>query len=129
MSGWFTTLVDCRLCKDGELIQEYLVISDETGKILNRTGYIGGEIADLNDGIVAPGFLELHTNGVNGFHYTHFEDEVGYTQKLEKAAQYYVTQGVTGFWATIPTVSADEFQQVSEDPAPRRNGRVIDIDP
>ncbi|KAH7090453.1 hypothetical protein FB567DRAFT_626431 [Paraphoma chrysanthemicola] len=112
MSGWFTLFTNCRYILNGELVEDHLVISDETGLILKREGYIGGEAIDLEDSIIAPGFLELHTNGANGFHFTHFDDEKGYSKKVDDIARYYATQGVTGFYATIPTVQSDEFQKI-----------------
>lgn len=113
MSGWFTLFTNCRYVLNGELVEDHLVISDETGLILKREGYIGGEAVDLDDNIIAPGFLELHTNGANGFHFTHFNNDKLYTKKVDHIARYYATQGVTGFWATLPTVEAEEFQKVS----------------
>ncbi|OJD33352.1 n-acetylglucosamine-6-phosphate deacetylase [Diplodia corticola] len=115
----FTLFTNGSYCLGGELVDDHLVISEETGRILKRTGYIGGEIVDLEGNIVAPGFLELHTNGVNGFHFTHFEDEPQYQRKLEETAEHYVSQGVTGFWATIPTVSPDTFQKILPSLKPR----------
>lgn len=111
MSGWFTLFTNCRYVLNGELVEDHIVISDETGLILKREGYIGGEAIDLEDAIIAPGFLELHTNGANGFHFTHFEDKTSYENKIDHLARYYATQGVTGFWATLPTIQADEFQK------------------
>ena len=96
----------------GELVSDQLVVSEDTGLILPRTGYIGGDAVDLEEGIIAPGLLELQTNGLLGFHFTHFENEQQYAAEVDKAAKYLVTQGVTGFWATVPTVSSDEFKQV-----------------
>ncbi|PSN68984.1 Metallo-dependent hydrolase [Corynespora cassiicola Philippines] len=119
MSGWFTLFTNCRYVLNGELIEDHLVISDETGLILKREGYIGGEAVDLDDNIIAPGFLELHTNGANGFHFTHFDDEKSYGNKVDDIAKYYATQGVTGFWATIPTVKGEEFQKILPSLAPR----------
>ncbi|KAI8934641.1 hypothetical protein NX059_008334 [Plenodomus lindquistii] len=119
MSGWFTLFTNCRYVLNGELVEDHLVISDETGLILKREGYIGGEAIDLEDNIIAPGFLELHTNGANGFHFTHFEDENSYSMKVDDIARYYATQGVTGFWATIPTVKDEEFQKILPSLAPR----------
>ncbi|KAJ6191725.1 hypothetical protein J3E72DRAFT_416396 [Bipolaris maydis] len=95
MSGWFTLFTNCRYVLNGELVEDHLVISDETGFILKREGYIGGEAIDLEDAIIAPGFLELHTNGTMA------------------------TQGVTGFWATLPTIQADEFQKILPSLTPR----------
>lgn len=113
MSGWFTLFTNCRYVLNGELIEDHLVISDETGLILKRDGYIGGEAIDLEDSIIAPGFLELNTNGANGFHFTHWDDEQSYSKKVDDLASYYATQGVTGFWATVPTVESEKFHKVS----------------
>jgi N-acetylglucosamine-6-phosphate deacetylase len=112
MSGWFTSFLNCRLCVGGKLVQDQLVVSDDTGLILPRTGYIGGDAVDLEEAIIAPGLLELHTNGLLGFHFTHFHDEKDYAAQIDNAAKFLVTQGVTGFWATIPTVSSDEYKKV-----------------
>ena len=112
MSGWFTSFLNCRLCVDGQLVEDQLVVSDDSGLILPRTGYIGGDAVDLEEGIIAPGLLELHTNGLLGFHFTHFTNEQEYAAQIDKAAKFLVTQGVTGFWATVPTVSSDEYKKV-----------------
>lgn len=112
MSGWFTTFLNCRLCIGGKLIADQMVVSDDTGLILPRTGYIGGDAVDLEDGIIAPGFLELQTNGLLGFHFTHFANEQQYAAEIDKAAKYFVSQGVTGFWGTVATVSSEDFQKV-----------------
>lgn len=112
MSGWFTLFTNARYVLGGELVSDHLVISDETGLILKREGYIGGEAVDLDDNIIAPGFLELHTNGVKGFHFTQFEDAESYARKVDHVGKHYATQGVTGFWATLPTVKKEEFQKV-----------------
>jgi N-acetylglucosamine-6-phosphate deacetylase len=112
MSGSFTLFTNCRYCLHGELVDDHVIISEKTGLILKRSGYIGGDVIDLEGNILAPGLLELQTNGVNGFHFTHFENEKQYEEKLAETARYYATQGVTGFWATIPTVAANEFKRV-----------------
>jgi len=113
----FTTITNCRLCKNGQLTEgERLIFSEDNGAFLQETGYIGGEIIDLDDGIIAPGFLELHTNGVNGFHFTHFESEEQYVRKLEETARFYLSQGVTGFWVTIPTVEKEVYMKVNLPP-------------
>jgi N-acetylglucosamine-6-phosphate deacetylase len=113
MPGFFTTFTNCRLCIGGELVEgERLVVSTDNGKILESTGFIGGEIVDLDDAIIAPGFLELQANGVNGFHFSDCDDKEQYQLKLEGTAEFYPTQGITGFWATIPTTSAESYQKV-----------------
>ncbi|KIW06508.1 N-acetylglucosamine-6-phosphate deacetylase [Verruconis gallopava] len=113
MPGLFTTFTNCRLCIGGELVEgERLVVSTDEGKILESTGFIGGEIVDLDDAIIAPGFLELQTNGVNGFHFSTFEDNEQYALKLQEAASFYPSQGITGFWATIPTTTSERYQKI-----------------
>lgn len=105
--------MNCRLCRGGEIVEgDQLVVSDDTGDILYRTGYIGGDAVDLEDGIIAPGFIELQTNGMRGFHFTHFNDGPSYAAKLEDVAKYLPTQGVTSFYATVPTVSSSDFKRV-----------------
>ncbi|KAF2497422.1 Metallo-dependent hydrolase [Lophium mytilinum] len=118
-AGWFTTFTNCRYVLNGELVSDHLVISDELGTILRREGYIGGECVDLEDTIIAPGFLELQTNGVNGFHFTQFEDEASYEKKLESTAKYYIQEGVTGWWATVPTVGEAVFKKILPSLSPR----------
>nr|POE83354.1 n-acetylglucosamine-6-phosphate deacetylase [Quercus suber] len=113
MSGWFTSFFNARLCRNGEIVEgEQLVVSDDTGEILYSTGYIGGDAVDLEDMIIAPGFLELQTNGLRGFHFTQFDDPQSYAKKIDEVAAYLPSTGVTGFYATIPTVSSEEFKQI-----------------
>ncbi|KAK4954781.1 hypothetical protein LTR28_006165 [Elasticomyces elasticus] len=131
MSGWFTTFLNCRLCIDGQLVEDQFVVSDDTGLILPRTGYIGGDAVDLEGGIIAPGFLELQTNGLLGFHFTHSDGNDGgkerYGREVEKVAKYLVTQGVTGFWATVPTVSVEGFKKILPSLAPREIPRCASL--
>jgi len=112
----FTTFVNFRLLRDGQLHEGLqLVVSPETGLVLHRTGYIGGDIVDLDDAIVAPGFLELQMNGWGGLHFTQLgemsEDER--EERLRGVAQQMVKRGVTGWWATVPTVGKEEWMKVS----------------
>lgn len=118
-----TSLLNCRLCISGQLIEgKRLIVSEDNGLILQETGFIGGDAVDLDDGIIAPGFLELQTNGVNGFHFTMWDKEaqnagredagVWYEERLRDTARWYVSKGVTGFWATVPTVERSLYSKV-----------------
>ncbi|KAF1991393.1 carbohydrate esterase family 9 protein [Aulographum hederae CBS 113979] len=122
-----TKFVNCSLCIEGKLEETPLVVSADTGLILESTDEDGGDVGDLKGAIIAPGFLELQTNGVNGFHFTHFESSEQYERKLEETARYYASVGVTGFWATIPTVSSEEFQKILPhlSPRPFPNGATL----
>lgn len=112
-----TAFTNCRLCLHGQLLPDScFTISNDTGMIIGRTQNVpiqADRYIDLQNRIVAPGFLELQTNGLRGFHFTHFDDEESYGKKIEEVATYLPSQGVTGFYATIPTVKSEEFKKVS----------------
>ena len=110
-----TIFHDCRLCIDGQLVRQDLIVSSN-GNIVSKVddGPILGR--DMKGSIIAPGYLELHTNGVNGFHFTmlDYSDTRGtvYQQRLAQAAKWYMAKGVTGFWATMPTVESALYKKV-----------------
>ncbi|KAK3711370.1 hypothetical protein LTR37_009750 [Vermiconidia calcicola] len=136
-----TVFTNCRLCLHGSLTPHNtaLVVSNATGKIqevMHNTLSLplgdsdserGVEIIDLDNAILAPGFLELQTNGMRGFHFTHLQDEASYAAKIEKVARYLPSQGVTGFWTTIPTVESGEFKKILPSLYPREitNGATL----
>lgn len=113
MAGNVIAFRNCRLCRQGKLIEgESLIYSTTTGVILDASSLGDAQIVDLNNLIVSPGFIELQTNGLRGFHFTHFEDKQAYDRNIDDVARYLTQTGVTGFYATIPTVRRDEFQKV-----------------
>jgi len=112
-----TVFINAQLCIDGQLVNgKTLTISDgeiasiESGTLATDTS--SEEVVDLEGLILSPGFIEIQTNGLRGFHFTHFDDEESYSQKLEEVARYLPQTGVTGFYPTIPTVHSDEFKKV-----------------
>lgn len=113
MSSKIIAFTNARLCVGGQLVDRPLTISTESGAILSDDEGQDGATVDLKGAIVAPGLIELQTNGMRGFHFTHFEDEQSYAKKLDDVAQYLPSTGVTSFYATIPTVSSDEFKKVA----------------
>ncbi|PPJ54146.1 hypothetical protein CBER1_01050 [Cercospora berteroae] len=123
-----TTFLNAKLCRNGELVDnEKFVVSTETGKILSSAGHHGGSIIDLEGAILAPGYLELQTNGVKGFHFTNFENEAQYAEKLDEAARFLASTGVTGFYPTIPTVPVQHYHKLLPSLQPRtvKNGASI----
>lgn len=115
-SGNTTAFTNCRICIAGKLAEDgRFVVSSDTGKIVDVGSSNAGDAVDaidLGGAIVAPGFLELQTNGMRGFHFTHFEHAQSYAQKIDDVAGYLPSTGCTGFYATIPTVSSEDFKKV-----------------
>lgn len=62
--------------------------------------------------IVAPGLIELQTNGLCGIHFTSLTED-DYEASLEKVSIEMAKNGVTGWYATIPTVEGARWKQVS----------------
>jgi N-acetylglucosamine-6-phosphate deacetylase len=113
MGNLFTTFTNCRLCINGEILEgERLVVSQDDGLILKSTGYIGGEIIDLDDAIVAPGLLDLHADGLGSCHFSDLESPAQLRARLETVARQYPSQGVTSFWATVPTIEEHRYEKV-----------------
>jgi N-acetylglucosamine-6-phosphate deacetylase len=107
---------NCQLCIAGELIPGDLYFSPSTGLITPNYYYRteGVERIDLGGRIVAPGFLELQTPGRDGVTFSELGrgDAEADVRKLETVARAMVTSGVTGWWATVPTVRADRWKEV-----------------
>ena len=109
---------NCQICLNGELIPADLYFSPETGVITPNYYYRsdGIEKIDLGGAIVAPGFLDLQTNGLNGAHFTTLgrsgaEDDA---EKLRSVAEKQLQSGVTAWWATLPTVGQSRWNEVGE---------------
>lgn len=109
-----TIFENCRVCRDGRLVEsERLAVSNDTGLLVDEVPLSSSEnTIDLGGAIIAPGLIELQTNGMRGFHFTHFDDRESYAQKLFEVASYLPSTGCTAFYATIPTVSSDDFRKV-----------------
>ncbi|KAK4944979.1 hypothetical protein LTR10_015656 [Elasticomyces elasticus] len=116
-----TIFLNARLCIDGQLVSgKTLTVSDGIITSIEDTSTVDNhEAIDLNGAILSPGFLELQTNGLRGFHFTHFDDKATYSKKLEEVARYLPQTGVTGFYPTIPTVHSDEFKRILPSLKPR----------
>ncbi|KAB8338831.1 hypothetical protein FH972_021775 [Carpinus fangiana] len=107
-----TTFSNCRVCKDGELVDESFVVNSETGLLLKRGTYTGGEIIDLGEAIVAPGFIEIQTNGMLGFHFSNFNNADQYRNDLSKVQRYLPSTGVTSFYPTLSTVPGELYSKI-----------------
>lgn len=108
---------NCLLCVSGELVAQDLYFSSEQGTITPNYYYRqeGVERIDLGGRVVAPGYLDLQTNGMNGVHFTQLAtDEAGEgdEQKLAAVSKMEASHGVTAWWATVPTVDVHRWKQV-----------------
>jgi N-acetylglucosamine-6-phosphate deacetylase len=104
---------NCQTCVSGELIPQDVYFSPDQGIIVPNYYYRteGVERIDLGGAIVAPGFLDLQTNGLQGVHFTRLgqkDDE----EKLLRVARSEVRCGVTAFWCTVPTVVEGSWKKV-----------------
>ncbi|KIW15713.1 N-acetylglucosamine-6-phosphate deacetylase [Exophiala spinifera] len=109
----------------GELVAQDLYFSSETG-IITPNYYFredGVERIDMNGYVVAPGFLDLQTNGMQGIHFTQLAGQKGHAeddeQKLQAVSEMEIAHGVTGWWATVPTVAKDRWKQIVPTLTPR----------
>ncbi len=95
---------NCRLCIAGTLTAEHsaLIVSKDGSidKVLLGPCIVpqegeqsSPELIDLQNAILAPGLLELQTNGMRGFHFTHFESPDQYASKVDDVARYLPSQG------------------------------------
>lgn len=107
---------NCLLCIRGELVGQDLYFSSDFGTISPNYYYRidGVERIDLGGRIVSPGYLDLQTNGMQGIHFTQLakDGEPADERKLETVSKMEVAHGVTGWWATVPTVEVDRWAEV-----------------
>jgi N-acetylglucosamine-6-phosphate deacetylase len=104
--------INCRQCKDGQLISEPLTVNTNGIIIPNSPLHQDTIQIDLNNNIISPGYIELQINGALGFHFARFEDPKSYAEGVRTLAEYLPSTGVTGFFPTVPTVAAHVFHSV-----------------
>ena len=108
-------------------------INTEPGAVSPGARSYGSEI-NLHNQILAPGFIDLQTNGMAGVHFTTLatgsksgaepgEDDIS---RLEKCAKLLVTSGTTAFWATIPTVPQHRWREILPVLRPREFTQAIE---
>lgn len=123
-------LKNARVCHEGVLLSgQLLEFSVSTGLILSCStddtngpkdtrSLISGEgqeitFVDLDDDdMVVPGLIELQTNGLCGVHFTTLSED-NHEAALGKVSVEMAKNGITGWYATIPTVEGTRWKQVS----------------
>lgn len=125
-----TSVVVCRadICHEGALLRgQFFEFSsdlissssidgtyDAEASAGRRTG-TDSEVIEVHieeGDIIAPGLIELQTNGLCGIHFTSLTED-DYEASLEKVSIEMARNGVTGWYATIPTVEGARWKQVS----------------
>ncbi|KAK5075713.1 hypothetical protein LTR70_008355 [Exophiala xenobiotica] len=72
----------------------------------------GQETLDLaEDDVLAPGLIELQTNGLYGVHFTTLTRD-NHEAQLRPVAGKMAEHGVTGWFATIPTVEEGKWKEI-----------------
>lgn len=117
---------NCLLCISGELVSQDVYFSTETGHITPNYYYRqqGVQRIDMGGLVVAPGFLDLQTNGLMGVHFTGLgskqqEQDGGVDggdadeDRLLRVSRVEAQHGVTAWWATVPTVDRPRWKEVS----------------
>ncbi|EXJ64759.1 N-acetylglucosamine-6-phosphate deacetylase [Cladophialophora yegresii CBS 114405] len=115
---------NCLLCVSGELVAQDIYFSTEQGTITPNYYYRqeGVERIDLDGKIVSPGFLDLQPNGMKGVHFTHLAQGDGFEddeRKLQEVSEMEASHGVTGWWATVPTVDRHQWKEILPTLKPR----------
>lgn len=107
-----TQFVNCRQCIHGNMVEAPLTV-DENGIIIsNEECNEDARVIDLENSIIAPGFIELQINGALGFHFANYVDPISYEEGIQKLSQYLPSTGVTAFYPTVPTVPSDVSHRV-----------------
>ena len=105
---------NCHLTLHGELLQQDLYFSPATGLIATDDHCRADSVTRINlsGKIVAPGFLELQSNGMAGIHFTQLVNGEDDESRLQTVARMQIKSGVTGWWATIPTVAPLRWKEI-----------------
>ncbi|RLV89827.1 N-acetylglucosamine-6-phosphate deacetylase [Spathaspora sp. JA1] len=115
----YTRFTNCHLIDNGQLYEfTDLYYNNQTKKISHPPSNLNlvSQTIDLNEQILAPGYIDIQNNGIYGLNYSNLNGESTEKDILEfknfyqDAMAKYLTTGVT---ATCPTVTSN-FPQVYE---------------
>lgn len=111
---------NCRVCENGKLVREKdIVFDDASGKILDAQHeffnclHAPEMIIDMQNRIIAPGFMELQINGGDhGFDYSVYEDDESYREGVLGCRRQLLGFGVTSFCPTVVSGTAKLYSHV-----------------
>lgn len=119
--------INARVCAYGkETLQDFHVDLD-TGCIVDEPCEMAFSVVDMHNRLIAPAFQELQINGCLGVHFSTFMDTQSYLSHLEKVSRHLVTQGVSAFYVTLPTVSKDVYKKILPHLKPRAFDNGADL--
>ncbi|KAF2453362.1 hypothetical protein BDY21DRAFT_374928 [Lineolata rhizophorae] len=125
-----TKLTNCRLIKDGRIVNEDLWISAKNGKILDSQEVFyaeratADEVVDLGGRLVAPGFMDVQMNGGFGFDFSTVPEDISqYAKGVKKLNKSLVQTGVTAYLPTLPSQKSEVYHKVLPFLAPSGTSR------
>ncbi|KAI9741567.1 MAG: hypothetical protein M1818_004373 [Claussenomyces sp. TS43310] len=118
-SSRITKLTNCRLVRDGNLVEQDLWVSSVTGKILRSQEVFYGRqtvpdrVIDLGGRIVAPGLIDVQLNGAFGMNFSDApEDLSSYGKTLRQVNKALVSTGVTSYLPTLTSQRSEVYHKV-----------------
>jgi N-acetylglucosamine-6-phosphate deacetylase len=120
-----TKLTNCRLVKNGKLIDGDIWISSLTGKILRSQEAFYSQLAvpdrviNLGGKIVSPGLIDVQLNGAFGLNFSTVPEDFesikgkdGYLKSLRSVNRKLVRTGVTSYLPTLTSQKGKVYQTV-----------------
>lgn len=118
-----TKFTNCRLVKNGKLVNEDLWVSSRNGKILNGQKVFYSQhiapdnVVNLGGRILSPGLIDVQVNGAYGFDFSVAPERISdYAKGLLKVNKGLIKTGVTSYTPTIVSQKAEVYHKVSSSP-------------
>ncbi|KAK0673002.1 hypothetical protein QBC41DRAFT_152499 [Cercophora samala] len=103
--------VNCRLLRNGKLVNEDLWINTKNGTI-GTAGRRPDAVRDLQGCIIAPGFIDCQINGAVGFNFSAIPDDISdYPKQLAQVNKWLVQTGVTSYLPTITSQHSEVYHK------------------
>jgi N-acetylglucosamine-6-phosphate deacetylase len=114
-----TRFTNCRVPEGKQLVDRDVWIDSQSGKILNDQAAFYGKklspdsVVDLGGRILAPGFIDVQLNGVQGFDFSVPQSTVEeYKIGLRRANRALARTGVTSYLPTVVSSTPDVYGKV-----------------
>lgn len=118
-----TKFTNCRLVRNGRLVEADLWVSSSTGKILRSQEEFyehqlsPDQVVDLDGRILAPGFIDVQLNGAQGFDFSVPQDDAGaYQSGLKLVNSGLIRGGVTSYLPTVTSQRSEVYSKVCRYP-------------